>query len=133
MYEIKSARHHTRFVYAKTRIPIVFLGWKHASHWFLLLGIVFINDWLSLKLKCGVYTHGICAFGLGSILVSRASRPRVSSLGPGSYGTGSARKLAVVSKAHALGLGRFSTHNNFHSEVLRRNEVFVLTYCMLIG
>ena len=36
------------------------------------------------------------------------------------------------SKAHALELGRFSTRNNFHSEVLRRNKVFtkvfVLTY-----
>jgi hypothetical protein len=29
---------------------------------------------------------------------------------------------------HALELGRFSTRNNFHSEVLRRSEVFVLTY-----
>jgi hypothetical protein len=47
---------------------------------------------------------------------------------PGTHGTGSARKLAVVSKAHGLELGRFSTRNNFHSEVLRRNEVFVLTY-----
>jgi hypothetical protein len=53
---------------------------------------------------------------------------RASSLGPGTHGTGSARKLAVVSKAHALELGRFSTRNNFHSEALRRNEVFVLTY-----
>ena len=61
-----------------------------------------------------------------SILVPRASRPRASSLGPGTHKTGSARKLAVVSKVHALELGRFSTHNNFHSEVLRRNEVFCL-------
>ena len=48
--------------------------------------------------------------------------------GPGIHGTGSARKLAVVSKAHTLELERFSTCNNFHREVLRRNEVFVLTY-----
>jgi hypothetical protein len=44
------------------------------------------------------------------------------------HGTGSARKLAVASKALALELGHFSTRNNFHSEVLRRSEVFVLTY-----
>jgi hypothetical protein len=62
------------------------------------------------------------------ILVPRASRPRASSLHPGTHETGSARKRAVFSKAHALELGRFSTRNNFHSEVLRRNEVFVLTY-----
>ena len=43
-----------------------------------------------------------------NILVPRASRPRASSLGPGTHGPGSsARKLAVVSKAHALQLGRF--------------------------
>jgi hypothetical protein len=35
-----------------------------------------------------------------------------------------ARKRAVVSKAHNLELGRFSTGNNFHRHVLRRNEVF---------
>jgi hypothetical protein len=40
-----------------------------------------------------------------SILVPRASRPHTSSLGPGTHGTGSARKLAVVSKVHALELG----------------------------
>ena len=62
------------------------------------------------------------------VLVPRASRPRVSSLGPGTHGTESARKLAVVSKAHAFALGLFSTRNNFHREVLRINEVFVLTY-----
>jgi hypothetical protein len=45
----------------------------------------------------------------------------------GTHVTGSARKLAVVSKAYALELGRFSSRNNFHSEVLRRNEIFVLT------
>jgi hypothetical protein len=39
-----------------------------------------------------------------------------------------ARKLAVVSEAHALELGRFSTRNNFYRQVLRRNEVLVLTY-----
>ena len=33
----------------------------------------------------------------------------------------------MVSKAHALELGRFSTGTNFHSEVLRGNEAFVLT------
>ena len=32
------------------------------------------------------------------ILVPRASRPRASSLGPGTHGTGSTRKLAVISK-----------------------------------
>ena len=64
------------------------------------------------------------------ILVPRVSRPRASSLGPaGTHGTGSASKLAVVSKARALELGRFSTRNNFHSEVLRRNEVFVFDIC----
>jgi hypothetical protein len=47
---------------------------------------------------------------------------------PGIHGTGSARKPAVVSKAHALDLGRFSTSYNFHREVLQRNEIFVLTY-----
>jgi hypothetical protein len=31
------------------------------------------------------------------------------SLGPGTHGTGSARKLAKLSKAHALELGHFST------------------------
>jgi hypothetical protein len=41
--------------------------------------------------------------------------------GLGTHRTGSVRK------AHALELGRFSTRNSFHSEVLRRNEVFVLT------
>jgi hypothetical protein len=53
-----------------------------------------------------------------------------TSLGPGTYGTGSAIKLAVVSKAHAHAreLGHFSTRNNFQSEVLRINEVFALTY-----
>jgi hypothetical protein len=40
-------------------------------------------------------------------------------LGPRTHGTVSARKLAVVSKAHAHELGRFSTRNNFHREVLR--------------
>jgi hypothetical protein len=50
-----------------------------------------------------------------SILVPRAFRPRTSSLGPGTHGTGSARKLAVVFKEHALELGHFSPHNNFHS------------------
>jgi hypothetical protein len=62
------------------------------------------------------------------ILVPSASRPCATSLGPGTVtqGTGSARTLAVVSKADALELGRLiSTHNNFHSEVLRRNKVFV--------
>ena len=47
---------------------------------------------------------------------------------PGTYGTGSASKLAVVSKVHGLELGHFSTGNNFQSELLRRNEVFALTY-----
>jgi hypothetical protein len=47
---------------------------------------------------------------------------------PGTHGTGSVRKLAAVSKAHALELGCFSTRNNVQSEVLRKNEVFVLTY-----
>jgi hypothetical protein len=47
---------------------------------------------------------------------------------PGTYGTGSASKLAVVSKVHGLEFGHFSTGNNFQSEVLRRNEVFALTY-----
>ena len=58
----------------------------------------------------------------------RAFRLLASSLGPGKHGTGIARKLAVVSKAHALELRRYSTRKNFHREVLRRNEVFVLTY-----
>ena len=49
------------------------------------------------------------------ILVPRASRPRASSPGPGTHGTGSARKLAAVSKAHALELGCFSTRNNVQS------------------
>jgi hypothetical protein len=62
------------------------------------------------------------------ILVPRASRPRATFISPGIHGTGNARKLAVVSKAHTLELGRFSNRNNFHREVLRRNEVFVLTY-----
>jgi hypothetical protein len=57
-----------------------------------------------------------------------APRPRATFIGPGIHGTGSARKLAVVSEAHALELGRFSTRNNFYRQVLRRNEVFVLTY-----
>ena len=48
-----------------------------------------------------------------SILVPRASRSRTSSLGPGTHGTGSARKLAVVSKVPLELL--FSTRNNFHS------------------
>ena len=77
---------------------------------------------------------------LRRILVSRASRPRVTFIGPGIHGTGSARKLTVVSKAHALELGpgrlykrpdwdaSCSTRNNFHRAVLRRNEVFVLIY-----
>jgi hypothetical protein len=51
-----------------------------------------------------------------SILVPRASVSRASSPGPGTHGTGSSRKLAVVFKAHALELGRFSTRNNFHSK-----------------
>jgi hypothetical protein len=37
--------------------------------------------------------------------------------GPGIHGTGSARKLAVVSKAHTLESGRFSSCNNFHREM----------------
>jgi hypothetical protein len=49
-------------------------------------------------------------------------------IGPGIHGTGSARKLAVIYKAHALELGRFSTSDNFHRQVLRSNKVFVLTY-----
>jgi hypothetical protein len=53
---------------------------------------------------------------------------RASSLGPGTHGTGSGRKLAVVSKAHAVELGCFSTRKNLHSVVSRRNEVFVFTY-----
>jgi hypothetical protein len=63
-----------------------------------------------------------------AILVPRASRPRATFIGHGIYGTGSARKLAVVSKAHALELGSFRTRNNFHREVLRRNDLFVLIY-----
>jgi hypothetical protein len=55
-----------------------------------------------------------------------APRPRATFIGPGIHGTGSARKLAVVSEAHVLELGRFSTRNNFYRQVLRR--VFVLTY-----
>jgi hypothetical protein len=55
-------------------------------------------------------------------------RPRATFIGPGIHGTGSARKLAVVSKAHALELEFFSTRNKFHREILRRNEVLVLTY-----
>jgi hypothetical protein len=51
-----------------------------------------------------------------------------TSANPGTHGTGSARKLAVVSKAHGLELGHFSTRNNFHSEVLRRKKIFALTY-----
>ena len=54
------------------------------------------------------------------ILVPRASRPRASSLGPGTYGTGSTRKLAVISKAHGLELRRFSTRNNFHNSELKQ-------------
>jgi hypothetical protein len=77
-------------------------------------------------------TNQLASSGVGIILVPRASRPRASSLGPGTHGTRSARKLAVVSKAHALELGHFSTRKNFHSEVLRRNEVFVLTYVDII-
>ena len=34
--------------------------------------------------------------------------------------------LNIIAQS-ALEWGRFSTRNNFHSEVLRRNEVFVLT------
>ena len=64
----------------------------------------------------------------GGNLVRRASRPRATFIGPGIDGTGSARKLSVVSKAHTLELGHFSTRNNFHREVLRRNEICVLTY-----
>jgi hypothetical protein len=30
--------------------------------------------------------------------------------------------------AHALELGRFSTRDNSHNEVLRKNKIFVLTY-----
>jgi hypothetical protein len=62
------------------------------------------------------------------ILVPKASRACATFIGPGIHGIGNARKLAVVSKAHALELGRFSTRDNFNREVLRRNEVFVLTY-----
>ena len=36
--------------------------------------------------------------------------------------------MSEPSKQHAVELGRFSTRNNFYSEALRRNEVFVLTY-----
>jgi hypothetical protein len=63
-----------------------------------------------------------------AIAPSSSPVPLAFSLGPGTHGTGSARKRAVVSKMHSLELGRFNTRNNFHSEVLRRNEVFVLTY-----
>ena len=46
----------------------------------------------------------------------------------GIHGTDSARKLVVVSEAHALEMRRSNTSNNFHRQVLRRNETFVLTY-----
>ena len=52
------------------------------------------------------------------ILVPRSSRSRATFIGHGIHRTGSARKLAVVSKANALELGRFSTRNNFHRQVL---------------
>jgi hypothetical protein len=56
----------------------------------------------------------------GNILVPGACRRRATFISPGIHGTGSARyKLTVVSKAHALEFGGFSTRNNFHSEVLR--------------
>ena len=51
---------------------------------------------------------------------------------PGTHRTGSVRKLAVVSKAHALELGRFSTHNSFYSEVLRRNVVLTYVYRIIL-
>jgi hypothetical protein len=46
-------------------------------------------------------------------------------MGPGAHGTGSARTLEVVSKAHALELGCFSTRNNFTDKYY---VVFVSTY-----
>jgi hypothetical protein len=58
------------------------------------------------------------------------NHPRSQGLARSSWALGymepeSARKVAVVPKEHALELERFSTHNNFHIQVLRRNEVFV--------
>ena len=54
--------------------------------------------------------------------------PSATFIGLGIHGTGSARKLAVVPKAHALEMGRFRTRNNFNRDASRRNKVFVLTY-----
>jgi hypothetical protein len=51
---------------------------------------------------------------------------------PRPWDTQNRKCKTICSKAHALELRRFSTRNNFHREVLRRNEVFVLTYSMLI-
>jgi hypothetical protein len=51
--------------------------------------------------ECGLYTF-IRPNQQQFILVPRASRPRATSIGPGIHGTESARKLAVVSKAHTL-------------------------------
>jgi hypothetical protein len=42
-----------------------------------------------------------------TILVPRASRSSATFIGPEIHGTGSARKLSVVSKAHTIELGRF--------------------------
>jgi hypothetical protein len=63
-----------------------------------------------------------------SILVPRDSRSGTSSLGPGTQGTGSARKLAVVSKAHTFHLGRFSTRIPLIWDALAPVTIFTLKY-----
>jgi hypothetical protein len=62
-----------------------------------------------------IASHGHCSGCDPSSLPG----PRATFMRSGIHGTRSARKLAVVSKAHVLELGRFSTRNNFHRQVLR--------------
>ena len=50
--------------------------------------------------------HFFVLINFKNCLSSSSPGPLASSLDPGTHGTGSARKLAVVSKAHALELGR---------------------------
>jgi hypothetical protein len=78
------------------------------------------QGWIQPDLVEGVLiaSHGHCSGCDPSSLPG----PRATFIGSGIHGTRSARKLAVVSKAHALELGRFSTRNNFHRQVLRSTK-----------
>jgi hypothetical protein len=107
-----------------------FLLQAYRAHWTLILQRA--EAWLGNSTLCIPLALAPSPlsnfFSPKHILVPSTSWPRTTFISPGIHGTDSARKLVVVSKAHALEMGLSNTRNNFHRQVLRRNEIFVFTY-----